>query len=153
MKRLVSILIGCAISLAAMAQTAPGGVQLLNNPGDGSLTVRSTASGRTRSIAMQNAQKQAVRAIIFTGVNVPGSVSLSKPLITDMNGQTKYEEFFNAFFADNGYYKSFVSLQDKKGGSSVRRDSKTQVTLQATVRVFRADLKKYLIENNVIPKQ
>ena len=150
MKKLVSLLVALVMGIAAFAQVMPSGVDYLSDAADGSITVRSMASGRNRHYAFENAKKLALRTVLFKGVNVPGNASLSKPLILDLNAQDKYEAFFNKFFADGGAWQQYVSMRDKRSGSLVRNASSNELTIQTTVRVLRSELKQYLKDNNII---
>lgn len=140
-----SLLIGLSCCLAQSTETT---TIFMNDNGDGSITVRATGSGKTKDLAIKMARKKAVRDIIFTGVNVPGNVRLSRPLLNDMNAQTTYEDFFASFFKDNGPYTQFISVQDKRGNSNVVDRRQNDVVVQTTVRVLRSELKKYLKDNN-----
>ena len=122
----------------------------LNHEADGSVTVRAFGSGRNGQDAREQAWKNAVRDIIFKGVNIPGNPYMSKPLVTEVNAQEKYEEFFNAFFADKGYYQAFVTTEDKKPLSTQKETNAIQQKRGVTVRVLRSELKKYLTENGIL---
>lgn len=151
MKKIFSILAAAIFGLSCMAQSTQTTTVFINDNGDGSITVRATGSGKTKDVAIKMAQKQAVRDVLFKGVNVPGNVHLSKPLFTaNMNASVTYEDFFNSFFKDKGVYTKFVSVQDRKLNSNVVDRRQNQVTVQTTLRVLRADLKAYLKENNFI---
>jgi len=151
MKKIFLAIAAAIFSLTCMAQSTQTQTVFINDNGDGTITVRATGSGKTKDVAIMMAQKQAVRDVIFNGVNVPGNVRLSKPLFySDMNASTNYEDFFNTFFKDKGVYTKFISVQDRKSDSNIVDRRQNQVTVQTTVRVFRSDLKTYLKENNFI---
>lgn len=125
-------------------------IQYMYTHEDGSFTVRVAASGKTYSDALSNAKRYALKQVIFNGVANTESSILAKPLVTEVNAEEKYQNFFNAFFADNGAYKKFATSQDKKKGSDKKNDDKISVRITSTVRVLRADLKDYLINNNIL---
>lgn len=118
--------------------------------GDGSLVLRAYGTGRTATNAREQAWKTAVRDVIFKGINVPGNPLASKPLVTEVNAQEKYEEFFNAFFQDKGYYRSFITTEDRKPLSTVKEENKIEMKQGTTVRVLRPELKQYLKENGIL---
>lgn len=122
----------------------------MNTEGDGSLTVRAHGHGTNRNDAIKQAAKNALRDVIFEGINVPGNAELSKPLITAVNAEEKYASFFNAFFADGGEYKKFVTTEDRKSGSNKKEKNEVNVKLSTTVRILRSELKLYLIDNGII---
>ena len=114
------------------------------------LTVRAWGLGPTTKDARLQARKQAVRDIIFKGVNIPGNAILSKPLITENNAEQKYHSFFSAFFSDNGEWQLFVSAQDDMSNKSEKEKSTWQIKESVTVRVNRDDLKNYLLEKGIL---
>src|SRR5574344_194746 len=75
---------------------------------DGSYTVRSWGRARNAVDAYQQAHKQAVYDVIFTGLE-PASSNLRpvKPLLLEVNARDKYADYFNTFFADGGAYTKF----------------------------------------------
>ena len=155
MKKILSLIIGaiclysCGSSYSSFYQTGPS-IQYLNSQLDGSITVRVSASGRNYADALAQANKSAIKQVLFRGVNVPGNSLLSKPLITEVNAEEKYQSFFYAFFADGGEYEQFATSEDKRAGSNRSSNKKVAVRIVTTVRVLRADLKQYLLDNNVI---
>ena len=122
----------------------------MNDEGDGSITVRAYGQGRNHGDAIEQARKNAVRDVIFKGVNVPGNALLSKPLVTGVNAEEKYQSFFGAFFTDGGMYQQFASSEDRRGGSTKRQANTMQVKFATTVRVKRSELRQYLIDNGII---
>lgn len=121
---------------------------------DGSQTLRAWGSGRNRSDAVEQANKNAVRDVIFKGIRAGKSECNMKPLVGEVNAQEKYEDYFNAFFADGGPYKEFIS---SKEGSNLhteliknRKQAGSQETYRVTTCVLRAQLKARLIQDNII---
>lgn len=143
------LLCGCTAASKGTSQGAPT-IQYLSTQGDGSITVRVTASGRNYADALAQANKFALRQTIFYGVPVPGNALLSKPLVTEVNAEEKYQYFFNSFFAEDGDYSQFVSSQDKRAGSNKTVSGKVSVRVSTTTRILRANLKEYLMQNNII---
>lgn len=144
-------LVGC--SSAQNAKTSsyyPSQTTYMNDEGDGSITVRAYGQGRNRSDAMAQAAKNAVYDVIFKGVSVPGNALLSKPLVTTVNAEEKFQAFFNAFFTDGGEYTRFISTEDRKAGSNKKEKNTMQVKEAATVRVLRSELKQYLMDNEIV---
>ncbi len=144
-------LVGC--SSAQNVNTSsyyPSQTTYMNDEGDGSLTVRAYGQGRNRRDAMDQAAKNAVRDVIFKGVTVPGNALLSKPLVTVVNAEEKFQAFFNAFFADGGEYTRFISREDRKADSNKKEKNTLQVKEAATVRVLRSELRQYLMDNEII---
>lgn len=122
----------------------------MNTEGDGSITVRAHGHGTNRNDAIKQAAKNALHDVIFEGVAVPGNAELSKPLVMAVNAEEKYAAFFNAFFADGGEYKKFVTTEDRKSGSNKKEKNEVNVKLGTTVRILRSELKLYLIDNGIV---
>lgn len=141
---------GCASSNVSTSSYYPSTTTYMNDESDGSLTLRAYGHGRNRNDAIEQAAKNAVRDVILKGVNVPGNALLSKPLVTTVNAEEKYQSFFNTFFADGGEYTRFVTSQDRRFGSNNKESNTMQVKMSTTVRVLRAELKQYLIEKGLI---
>lgn len=158
MKRLFFVMLVGAMSLLVSCNTHSHTLQAhyqtkceyINDEGDGSITVRAYGEGRYRKDAIEQARKNAVREIIFEGVNVLGNQQLSRPLIFENNAQEKYEDFFYSFFKDGGDYTKFVDHSDRRHLTNERHWDNAQVKISTTVRVYRSDLKQYLKEQNII---
>lgn len=142
-------LFGCTTPYQSSSY-AENTVQYLRNQGDGSITVRVAASGRNYADALEQAGKFALRQTIFHGITVPGNSLLSKPLVTEVNAEEKYQLFFNSFFSEGGDYSRFVSTQDKRSRSDQLSKEMVSVRTVSTIRILRSDLKDYLLENNII---
>jgi hypothetical protein len=146
----MSLLVSCNAhrhTLQAHYQTK---CEYINDEGDGSITLRAYGEGRYRKDAIEQARKNAVRTIIFEGVNVLGNQQLSRPLIFENNAEEKYEDFFYAFFKDEGDYAQFVDHSDRRILTNERHWDNAQVKISTTVRVYRSELKQYLKEQNII---
>jgi len=111
---------------------------------DGSQTVKAWGDGRNRADAIEQAKKNAVRDVLFSGISNGKSDCNIKPVIFEVNAQEKYETYFNTFFTDDGSYKAFVSEKD---GSRYhievikeRKQAGSQEKYGVVVRVLRADL-------------
>ncbi len=115
---------------------------------DGSVTLRVWGTGRNRTDAVDQAKKIAVRDVLFKGIRKGNPDCNPRPLISEVNAEMKYEDFFNRFFSDKGGdYKKFVSGKDERLDNKIfrrgMRDSKS-VTYSVIVRVLRSELKEYL---------
>ncbi|OFX39500.1 MAG: hypothetical protein A2X08_09930 [Bacteroidetes bacterium GWA2_32_17] len=111
---------------------------------DGSQTLKSWGNGRNRADAIEQAYKNAVRDVLFTGISNGKSECNVKPVIFEVNAQENHEDYFNKFFADGGAYKEFVSEKDgSKYHTEVikeRKQSGSQEKYGVVVRVLRAEL-------------
>ncbi len=125
--------------------------KIISSEKDGTYNIRACGRGRNAVVAYEEAKKQAVYDVVFNGVvSGNGQINSLRPLMTDMNAKEKYEDYFNAFFADKGAYAQFASLKDRRILSSDWNRNKMQVLAQVSVTVDRAALKKKLIEDNIL---
>ncbi len=119
---------------------------------DGSQTLRVWGTGRNKKDAVEQAKKNAVREVLFKGIRGGGECEV-KPLVTEVNAEDKYANYFNKFFRDEGLYKFFVNLKDEKVINRIFRESKVSkntVTIPVVVRVQRAQLKEQLLQDNIL---
>lgn len=119
---------------------------------DGSQTLLSWGSGKNKEDAIEQATKNAVQAVLFKGILEGNKGCDVRPLINEPNAREKYEDYFNAFFADGGAYKQFATNEDLKRGSKDKFRGQYANTWSTIVRVLRSELKKKLQEDNILPK-
>lgn len=117
---------------------------------DGSQTLRVEGVGRKRGDAKEQAKKNAVWAVIFTGIREGVEGCNLRPLVTEVNAREKYEDYFNHFFKDDGPYKEFISMEDTKKRSTTKKKDKLGATYSLTVRVLRPELKNKLKADNIL---
>lgn len=129
--------------------------ECLGMEGDGSLTLLAWGSGRWRLDAVEQAKKNAVRDVIFKGITEGKGQCENRPLVSEVNAEQKYEDYFVKFFVDKGPYLNFVSMKDERIDDKITRDrqgASKDVTNSVVVRVDRYLLKQKLIEDNIIKK-
>lgn len=120
---------------------------------DGSQTVKAWGTGRNRFDAIEQAKKNAVKDVIFSGITEGKQECQVRPLIVEVNAREKYEDYFNSFFADNGKYIEFVSLKDERIGQKIKRDrlkSREGVTHGVVLRILRSQLKTQLKNDGIL---
>lgn len=126
--------------------------ECLNIEMDGSQTVKAWGTGRNRWDAIEQARKNAVNDILFNG-NLSGNSECNpKPVVLEVNAREKYEDYFNKFFADGGKFKDFVTYKDERilQIGRDRKKARQQVTQGVVLRVERAELRKFLIDEGII---
>jgi hypothetical protein len=119
---------------------------------DGSITVKAWGNGRNKSDAVEQAKKNAVRDVIFKGIQNGKSDCSKVPLLLEPNAQQIHQDYFFEFFADNGEYKNYISLKDERIFDKFKRDKKKareSVTNGVVVRVLVNNLKKKLIKDGI----
>lgn len=117
---------------------------------DGSMTVRATGVGRNRADAVEQAKKQALNDVLFRGGIKGTSSYYRRPVLTEVNAREKYRDYFDIFFMDGGAYHKYVSMEDKRSGSTFVKRSKVEVECVLTVRVLIPQLKARLQDDGVI---
>lgn len=116
---------------------------------DGSQTLRVFGIGKDKADAIEQAKKNAVRDVIFRGINAGSGECFQRPLINEVNAQEKYSYYFNPFFKDKGDYSAFVRL-DEKRQSRIKAANNTQENWGVVVTVDRAGLQQKLINDGII---
>jgi len=157
MKKIVlTLLTGGFLALATPAQAQMNASQLgmqvecLGVELDGSQTVRVLGAGRNRTDAIEQAKKNAVNAVLFTGIRGGKAGCDMRPLVPEVNAREKYAQYFNIFLMDKGEYLKYVSLEDKRRGSSVKTKTKSEKMYRITVRVLRSELQARLRADGVL---
>lgn len=125
-------------------QTECLGVEL-----DGSQTLRVFGKGKNKAEAIEQAKRNAVRDILFKGINAGLGECSKRPLVNEVNAQEKYSYYFNPFFKNNGEYLNFVKL-DEKRLSRIKSSNNTQENWGVVVTVDRDGLRQQLINDNII---
>lgn len=128
--------------------------QVLSANLDGSYVIRVQVRSKDAVTAFEDAQRKAVKEVIFDGVKAANnSVSDLKPLCFDKNAPEKYEDYWNAFFSNNGPWKQFANYQDRRAITTHYQRDGRQMVETGTVTVKRAELKKKLQEDGIIPSE
>ena len=121
---------------------------------NGTYVVRTQVRSKDAVTAFYDAQRKVVKEIIFDGIQAANNgVSDLKPLCLDMNAQEKYEDYWNAFFSDNGPWKQFTSYSKRRVVTTRYERDGRQMVETGTVTVDRAGIKKKLQEDGIIPKE
>lgn len=125
------------------------GVECLGVNLDGSQTLRAWGKGTNKAHAIEQAKKNALRAVMFKGITSGGECN-KRPLITEVNAEEKYEAYFNRFFADGGIYTQFATLDDEKRHSRQKSADNSMENWGVVVNVDRAALRDRLVADDVI---
>lgn len=118
---------------------------------DGTLTIRSWGEGRNRADAREQAKKNAVYAVLFDGVRTGNDGYDARPIVPEVNARQRYRDYFDIFFMDGGAYKTYVSIADRRLGSTKKAKSNiNQVKYGFTVRVMVPQLRQRMIEDGIL---
>lgn len=113
----------------------------------GMQTVRAWGKGRDRHAATEQAERNALEAVIFDGLAEKGCDP--RPLVATVNAREKHEEYFRRFFSTDGPYTQFITTDNRKSTRIKAKDSAQQMWgIVATIDV--SALKSRLINDNII---
>lgn len=82
-------------------------LEYVKTAGTGMVNVKVWSYSKRPSIAAEQDKKNAVHGVIFKGF--AGNGSTQYPLVKDPAALSDHAEFFDAFFADGGEYRRYVS--------------------------------------------
>ena len=117
-------------------------------------TVKVFSFSKKPKVAIEQAKKNAVHAIVFQGVNAGPCVS-QKPLVMNPNIEQEKKEFFKSFFATGGKYMKFVTASNngrvRPGDVSKisKKEYKIGVIVSIDVDGLRRDLESAGILQNI----
>lgn len=121
---------------------------------DGSQTLRIFGKGRNRIDAVEQAKKDAVYEVLFKGVLKGNKGTNLRPIVTEVNARERYQEYFDIFFMDGGEYLKYVSMADRRFGSTKKvKDNDVQVGYLVTVRVLIPELRQRLRQDGILKTQ
>ena len=147
MKKLILATLALILSAGAYAQET----ECIGKEMDGSLTLRVWGTGRNRTDALEQAKKQAVYDVLFKGVTKGNTDYNMRPIMTEVNARQRYQDYFDIFFMDRGEYLKYISMEDKRAGSTkVSKRNFRDVTLGVTVRVLVPQLRARLKSDGLL---
>ena len=147
MKKFIFLAIALLLSAGAFAQET----ECIGKEMDGSLTLRVWGTGRNRTDALEQAKKQAVYDVLFKGVTKGNTDYNMRPVMTEVNARERYQDYFDIFFMDRGEYLKYISMEDKRAGSTrVSKRNYRDVTVGVTVRVLVPQLRARLKADGVL---
>ena len=154
MKKLMLIFVGLmALMFAQEVKAQSFETECISVEQDGSQTLRVWGKGRNRTDAIEQAKKNAVYEILFNGVLKGNKGYNQRPLVTEVNARERYQDYFDIFFMDGGEYLKYVSMADKRLGSTKKIKTDTQVRYCVTVRVLIPELRMRLKEDGILKTQ
>lgn len=154
MKKLMLIFVGLmALMFAQEVKAQSFETECISVEQDGSQTLRVWGKGRNRTDAIEQAKKNAVFEILFNGVLKGNKGYNQRPLVTEVNARERYQDYFDIFFMDGGEYLKYVSMADKRLGSTKKTKTDTQVRYCVTVRVLIPELRMRLKEDGILKTQ
>lgn len=147
MKKLILAALALILSAGAFAQET----ECIGKEMDGSLTLRVWGTGRNRTDAIEQAKKQAVYDVLFRGITKGNTDYNMRPVMTEVNARQRYQDYFDIFFMDRGEYRKYISMEDKRAGSTkTSKRNFRDVTVGVTVRVLVPQLRARLKSDGLL---
>lgn len=119
----------------------------------GTQLIKAWGYGNNTDVAINQAKKNAVHAIIFKGIAVGRPGCMQKPLTSEVHMSDKQKDYFKAFFMKGGRYLNFVNLS---GDGSINPNDRLKVgseyKIGVTVSVNHHALRKELESDGIIRK-
>jgi hypothetical protein len=120
-------------------------IEAVSTGAPGSYLIKVWSYSKKPVLAIEQAKKNAVHAIIFQGYTGKSGVSGQQPLTSNPNLEQEQKEFFDNFFADGGKYMKFVSLSNDGSVAAedrlkVGKEYKIGVIVSVNVALLRKDL-------------
>ena len=141
MKKLLFAALALLLSAGAYAQET----ECIGKEMDGSLTLRVYGTGRNKTDALEQAKKQAIYDGLFNGGTKGNTDDNMRPVMTEVNARQRYQDYFDIFFMDRGEYRKYISMEDKRAGSTrVTKRNYRDVSVSVTVRVLVPQLRARL---------
>lgn len=155
---LAFVFMGCRSSLTILQRSTKASQafynydsRIISSELDGSYNIRAFGRARNAVAAYEEARKQAVYDVLFNGVQSSNSrITSLRPLLLEVNAKEKYEDYFNAFFADRGAYQEYTSYSDARILTDNKYSNNLQILVQVSVTVDVKSLKQKLIEDNIL---
>ena len=80
----------------------------------GSVLVKVWSYSKSKNVATAQAGKNAVHGVLFKGVaalnNQSARIPAQKAIVTDVNAEVSYKDYFMDFFKDGGKYMKYVNF-------------------------------------------
>jgi hypothetical protein len=155
MKPIIVILICisfCSCTKKGTMAFAEGKSKCMGVELDGSQTLQAYGKGRNRRDAVHQAEKNAVRDVVFNGI-CDGKGCECRPVIGGVNDNLMRSPYFNDFFKDQGEFKDYVDHSDERLGRRIFRPvyrASSGVAVNAIVTVDRSALIEKLKKDEII---
>lgn len=142
--------VGCSSPQKSIGAYYTYEIECMGSELDGSETVLSWGTGKNKTDGVEQAKKNAVRAILFKGIRSGKDECSKRALLLEVNAEEKYQYYFNTFFKDGGEYKKYVSQEDTRRNSIKGEATTQQEKYGIVVRVLRSELRDRLINDNIL---
>ena len=117
----------------------------------GSVLVKVWSYSKSRYVATTQAGKNAVHGILFKGVSALNDgnvrIPMQRPIVTDLNAEVAYNDYFKDFFRDGGKYQKYVNfinggLPDPGDIVKIRKEYKIGMTVSVSKDALRKEMEE-----------
>lgn len=159
MKRLVLLSVFVIISVSALAQRNKPlddwdtyQISAVDVGTDGTKFVKVWGYGKNVKKAVLQAKKNAVHACVFTGIPGNESVAGTPALCRNSDALTNNEDYFEAFFADDGDFSKYLNVTTDvtPSGSDMRKVRGGGYRVALYVQILYDNLRKKLENDGII---
>lgn len=106
-------------------------------------------SGTSKSEAIEQAKKNALHTVLFKGVRKGQKGCQLNPIVTEVNAEQNYSEYFSYFFSNSSIYSQFVKVV-KQNSKEMKQENSKEVKYGVIVDIDMNALKNNLINNNIL---
>lgn len=122
-------------------------VKCLGSTLNGIQTVKAWGKGLDKAQALEQAKKNALDEILFKGIQQGTTDCNARPIIVEINGKTKYRNYFNRFYSQN--YSNFATA-NTKNNKIEKIDTGQGFLIGAIITIRIAELKQRLFDDNIL---
>ncbi len=120
-------------------------IEVVQEGVSGTYLVKIWSYNKKPNIAIEQAKKNAIHAIIFRGFPGSGRIQGKPPLTNNVNLETEKADFFNSFFSEGGKYMKFVAITNDGAVAAedimrIGKEYKVGVIVSVNVTELRKDL-------------
>jgi hypothetical protein len=123
-------------------------IECVSVQSEGYVTVKIWDLKKGKSYTYQQAQKDAVKSILKSGIPGINRCSMQPPLLSNSEEQKKFKKIEKKFFSNNGKWMDFTRSSTSVTSLPEIVGEKRWAVYQ--VSVSREALRKYLVEQNII---
>lgn len=122
-------------------------VKCIGSTLNGIQNVKAWGKGLDKAQALEQAKKNALDEVLFKGIRQGTTDCNARPIISEINGKTKYRNYFNSFFSQD--YSSFATI-NTKNNEIEKIETDQEYLIGAIITIEIADLKQRLFDDNIL---
>lgn len=87
-------------------------IECISIENDGYITLKIWNSKQGKNYKYEQARKDAIHAILFSGISSDNSCTTQKPILTDSESQKNFEKIQNDFFSRDGAWSKYTRMAE-----------------------------------------